>query len=141
MPSKSGYKASKSLDKLLKKGKGGQKMYARMGMTTGDGDPFVSPERMNKQRRFADMGGLMGMQEGGPMRDVMDVYKKGGAVKKKKKQGFNSRLDESMGMRNRGKKKQSMKSRRKESKGMEKAMGRKSYSGNKSSAQGRRKKK
>jgi len=137
MPSKSGYKASKSLDKLLKKQKGG-KMYARMGMTTGDGDPFVSPERMNKQRKFADMGGLMGMQEGG---DVMDVYKKGGAVKKKKKQGYNSRLDESMGMRNRGKKKQSMKSRRKESKGMEKAMGRKSYSGNKSSAQGRRKKK
>ena len=40
-------------------------------------------------------------------------------------QGYNSRLDESMGARN-GKK----------SKCMEKAMGKKAYSGNKSSAQG-----
>jgi hypothetical protein len=137
MPAQSGYKASKKLDKLMKKQKGGQKMYARMGMTTGDGDPFVSPERMNKQRKFADMGGLMGMQEGG---DVMDVYKKGGAVKKKKKQGYNSRLDESLGMR-RGKKKQSMKSRRNESKGAKRAAGKRAYSGNRSSAQGRRSKK
>ncbi len=38
-------------------------------------------------------------------------------------------------MRN-GKKSQSYKSRRNESKGMEKAMGKKAYSGNKSSAQG-----
>ena len=52
-------------------------------------------------------------------------YAKGG-----KKQGYNARLDESLGMR-RGKessKSQSMKSRRDESKGMEKAMGRKSLS-------------
>tara|TARA_R110002020_G_scaffold182547_4_gene378069 strand:+ start:4954 stop:5316 length:363 start_codon:yes stop_codon:yes gene_type:complete len=112
--------------------KGGSNMYARMGMTTGDGDGFFSPERMNKQRKFADMGGLMGMQEGGSM-DVMDVYKKGGAVKKKKKkQGYNSRLDESLGMR-RGKKKQSMKSRRNESKGAKKAAGKRAYSGNRSS--------
>ena len=52
-----------------------------------------------------------------------------------KKQGYNSRLDESMGMRN-GKKSQSMKSKRDEYKGMEKAYGKKAYSGNKSSAQG-----
>ena len=51
------------------------------------------------------------------------------------KQGYNARLDESMGVKN-GKKSQSMKSRRDESKGMEKAMGKKAYSGNKSSAQG-----
>ena len=51
------------------------------------------------------------------------------------KQGYNDRLDESMGARS-GKKSQSMKSRRDESKGMEKSMGNKAYSGNKSSAQG-----
>ena len=51
------------------------------------------------------------------------------------KQGYNARLDESMGSRN-GKKSQSLKDRRDESKGMEKAMGMKAYSGNKSSAQG-----
>jgi hypothetical protein len=39
----------------------------------------------------------------------------------KKKQGFNARLDESLGMRKRGKKKQSLKDRRDESKGAEKA--------------------
>jgi len=48
----------------------------------------------------------------------------------KKKQGYNSRLDE-----------QSLKSRRDESKGTEKAAGKRAYSGNKSSAQGRKKKK
>ena len=47
-----------------------------------------------------------------------------------KKQGYNSRADESLGMR-RGKestKKQSMKDRRDESKGMEKKMGNRAYS-------------
>jgi hypothetical protein len=52
------------------------------------------------------------------------------------KQGYNDRLDESLGAKN-GKKKQSLKSRRDESKGMEKAYGKKAYSGNKSSAQGK----
>ena len=50
-------------------------------------------------------------------------YMKGG-----KTQGFNDRLDESMGARN-GKKSQGMASRRNESKGMEKSMGRGAYSG------------
>jgi Sec-independent protein translocase protein TatA len=45
-----------------------------------------------------------------------------------KKQGYNDRLDESLGMRHKGKHKQSMKDRRDESKGMEKAMGKKAYS-------------
>lgn len=48
-----------------------------------------------------------------------------------KKQGYNARLDDSMGMSN-GKKGQSMGSRRAESKGMEKAMGKKAYSSDKS---------
>tara|TARA_A100000172_G_scaffold20038_1_gene11213 strand:+ start:403 stop:693 length:291 start_codon:yes stop_codon:yes gene_type:complete len=49
------------------------------------------------------------------------------ATTKKKKQGYNARLDESLGMR-KGKassKKQSMKSRRDESKGMAKKVGKK----------------
>ena len=46
-------------------------------------------------------------------------------------QGFNDRLDESMGARN-GKKMQDMKARRDESEGMEKAMGRRKFAGNRS---------
>ena len=45
-----------------------------------------------------------------------------------KKQGYNDRLDESLGMRN-GKKSQSMKDRRDESKGVLKAKGKYPYSG------------
>ena len=44
-------------------------------------------------------------------------------------QGYNARLDESIGMKHRGAKKQSMKSRRDESKGMAKAMTGHAYSG------------
>jgi hypothetical protein len=51
------------------------------------------------------------------------AMKKGGRAKK---QGYNDRLDESLGAR-RGKKSQSMKARRDESKGMEKSMGRRAY--------------
>ena len=47
------------------------------------------------------------------------------------KQGYNSRLDESLGARN-GKKKQSMKSRRDESKGMSKKMYGHAYGADKS---------
>ena len=52
-----------------------------------------------------------------------------------KKQGYNDRLDDSLGSRN-GKKSQSMKDRRDESEGMEKSKGKRKFSGNKSSAQG-----
>ena len=51
------------------------------------------------------------------------------------KQGYNARLDDSLGAKH-GKKSQDMKSRRDESEGMEESMGRKKFSGNKSSAQG-----
>ena len=50
-------------------------------------------------------------------------YKSGGMA-----QGFNARLDDSMGAKN-GKKSQSMASRRNESKGMEKSKGKGAYSG------------
>ena len=53
-----------------------------------------------------------------------------GGVTKMKKQGYNARLDDSMGARN-GKKKQSMKSRRDESEGMEKSMGGRKFAGDK----------
>ena len=45
-----------------------------------------------------------------------------------KRQGYNARLDDSMGSRN-GAKAQGMGARRNESKGMEKAMGKPAYSG------------
>lgn len=48
-----------------------------------------------------------------------------------KKQGFNARLDEKLGVKD-GKKGQSLKARRDESKGMEKAMGKGAYSSDKS---------
>ena len=51
------------------------------------------------------------------------------------KQGYNARLDDSMGSRN-GSKTQSMGSRRNESKGVENSMGNRAYSGNMRSAQG-----
>ena len=67
------------------------------------------------------------------------MMKKGGATMKAKgkgMQGYNARLDDSLGARN-GKKKQSMASRRKESKGAKKVAGKKAYSGNRKSAQGK----
>lgn len=48
-----------------------------------------------------------------------------------KKQGYNARLSESLGMRHKGPHKQSLHERVEESKGMEKAMGKKAYSGDK----------
>ena len=56
-----------------------------------------------------------------------------------KKQGYNARLDESLGARH-GKKSQGLKSRRKESEGMEKAMGRRKYAAVKTMDKNRRKK-
>ena len=44
-----------------------------------------------------------------------------------KSQGYNARLDESLGARNPGKKKQSLKARRDESKGMSRATGGRAY--------------
>ena len=64
------------------------------------------------------------------------AMKKGGRAKK---QGYNDRLDESLGAR-RGKKSQSMKARRDESKGMEKSMGRRAYAAVKTMDKNRRKK-
>mgnify|MGYP003124004285 CR=1 FL=1 len=64
------------------------------------------------------------------------AMKKGGRAKK---QGYNDRLDESLGARH-GKKSQSFKARRDESKGMEKSMGRRAYASVKTMDKNRRKK-
>ena len=78
-------------------------------------------------------GKVKGYKAGGMMKDKEGrAMKKGGKVKK---QGYNARLDDSLGAR-KGKKKQSMKARRDESKGAKKAAGKKAYSGNRKSAQG-----
>jgi len=59
----------------------------------------------------------------------------------RKKQGYNARLNESLGERNKGKKSQSLKSRRDESKGTEKAMGKRAYSAVSTMDKGGKKKK
>ena len=84
--------------------------------------PKDAQEREDKRREIsrvdreekADMLNMGGKVKG---------YMRGG-----KTQGYNDRLDESMGARN-GSNSQSMASRRNESKGMEKSMGRGAYSG------------
>ena len=117
------------VDKEIRKNEG----YATGGMLARTGGSSAPMDAKGKKM----MGGGMADKEGRAMtRMGADAagraMKKGGKVKK---QGYNARLDESLGMR-KGKKKQSMKARRDESKGMKKAAGKKAYSGNRSSAQG-----
>ena len=64
------------------------------------------------------------MRQNGVRSNVRFPYAKKSASKK---QGYNDRLDESLGARD-GKKSQSFKARRDESKGMEKASGNRAYS-------------
>ena len=61
-------------------------------------------------------------------------------ISKRKRQGYNARMDESLGMRRGASrtKSQSMKSRRDESKGMSKSMGRRAYASVRSMDKGRR---
>ncbi len=67
------------------------------------------------------------------------TYSHGGPVKKD--QGYNARLDESMGARNKTKRQQSLKSRRNESEAMEKKGGRRKFAAVKTMDKGSRKKK
>ena len=122
---------------------------------TASGRRNLSAEKSRIRGELGMMkGGKVGYKAGGMMKDKegramamnkknmtssqMDdaagrAMKKGGKVKK---QGYNARLDDSLGAR-KGKKKQSMASRRNESKGAKKAAGKKAYSGNRKSAQGK----
>ena len=83
------------------------------------------PQSVGKDYEEADkMKGMKKYQQGGmSMKDV--------AMSKMGKQGYNDRLDESMGERN-GPAMQGMKARRDESEGMEEAMGRRKFAGNRS---------
>jgi len=110
-----------------KKAGGKVKGYKAGGMTDKEGRALAKNKRGMSAAKMADARGR--------------AMKSGGATMKAKgkgTQGYNARLDESLGMR-KGKastKSQSYKSRRDESKGMKKAAGKKAYSGNRSSAQG-----
>ena len=115
-----------------KPGKAVKKGYARGGMAH---DKRVLRNLDDEVYRIAPkerMGGAEGRDARDERRRINreKAYEKrhmnkGGKVKK---QGYNDRLDESLGARN-GKKSQSLKSRRDESKGMEKSKGKGAYSG------------
>ena len=76
------------------------------------------------------------MRQNGVRSNVRFPY---ASATEKKKQGYDDRLDESLGAR-RGKKSQSFKARRDESKGMEKSMGRRAYAAVKTMDKNKRKK-
>jgi hypothetical protein len=110
-----------------KKAGGKVKGYKDGGMADKEGRAMAKNKRGMSAAKMADARGR--------------AMKSGGATMKAKgkgTQGYNARLDESLGMR-KGKastKSQSYKARRDESKGMEKSAGKKAYSGNRKSAQG-----
>ena len=85
------------------------KFAAETGVPQSVGKDYVEADKMKGMKKYQAGGMPMGM----------------------KKQGYNDRLDESMGARN-GPRTQGMKARRDESEGMEKAMGRRKFAGNKS---------
>lgn len=129
--------------KVKKMNMGGPTARTRSIMNEKDEIRRVDKEIRKKEGYKA--GGMMKDKEGramamnkkgmtdSQMKDAAGrAMKKGGKVKK---QGYNARLDDSLGAR-KGKKKQSMKARRDESKGVKKAAGKKAYSGNRKSAQG-----
>ena len=60
------------------------------------------------------------LRPSGKSKQIFDSVMKGDDMAKKK-QGYNDRMDESLGMRKRGKKKQTLKDRRDEGKAAEKA--------------------
>ena len=110
---------------------GGKVKKMRMGGNTSRDNKLEELGRVDNERADTASGARNLKDEKRRIRGELGM-KKGGKVKK---QGYNARLDESLGMR-KGKKKQSMKARRDESKGMKKAAGKKAYSGNRSSAKG-----
>lgn len=91
--------------------------------------PMDAAERRDKKAELSRVG-----SRERNARDEMDRLRKkavGLGMKsggKTKKQGYNDKLDESLGARNKTKGKQSLKSRRKESEGMEKASGKRKFS-------------
>ena len=97
------------------------------------------PSKSKKQQDFmaAVANNPKFAAETGVPQSVGKDYEKADKMKGMKKyqaggmsQGYNARLDDSMGAKN-GKKKQGMKSRRDESEGMEKSMGKRKFAGDK----------
>jgi len=110
--------------------KGGKVKKMAMGGKVAGYKAGGMPDKMGRALAKDDKGMSKAKMDDAAGRAMM---KKGGKVKK---QGYNARLDDSLGAKN-GKKKQSMASRRKESTGAKKAVGKKTYSGNSKSAQGK----
>ena len=108
--------------------KGGKVKKMKMGGATADkmGRALAKDNKGMSKAKLDDAGGRAMMKKGGA---TMKAKGKG-------MQGYNARLDDSLGAR-KGKKSQSLKSRRDESKGAKKAAGKKAYSGNRKSAQGK----
>jgi len=111
--------------------KGGKVKKMKMGGNTSRDNKLEELGRVDNERANTASGARNLKDEKSRIRGELGM-KKGGKVKK---QGYNARLDDSLGAR-KGKKKQSMKARRDESKGAKKAAGKKAYSGNRKSAQG-----
>ena len=97
------------------------------------------PSKSKKQQNFmaAVANNPKFAKKAGVPQSVGKDYEKADKMKGMKKyqaggmsQGYNARLDDSMGAKN-GKKKQGMKSRRDESEGMEKSMGKRKFAGDK----------
>jgi len=90
---------------------------------------MVMPSKSKKQQNFmaAVANNPKFAAETGVPQSVGKDYEEADNMKK---QGYNARLDDSMGAKN-GKKKQPMKSRRDESEGMEKSMGKRKFAGDK----------
>ena len=110
--------------------KGGKVKKMAMGGKVKGYKAGGMPDKMGRALAKDDKGMSKAKMDDAAGRAMM---KKGGKVKK---QGYNARLDDSLGAR-KGKKKQSMASRRNESKGSKKAAGKKAFSGNRKSAQGK----
>jgi hypothetical protein len=100
---------------------------------------MVMPSKSKKQQDFmaAVANNPKFAEKTGVPQSVGKDYEKADKMKGMKKyqaggmsQGYNARLDDSMGAKN-GKKKQSMKSRRDESEGMEESMGKRKFAGDK----------
>jgi hypothetical protein len=100
---------------------------------------MVMPSKSKKQQDFmaAIANNPKFAEKTGVPQSVGKDYEKADKMKGMKKyqaggmsQGYNARLDDSMGAKN-GKKKQSMKSRRDESEGMEESMGKRKFAGDK----------
>jgi hypothetical protein len=84
-------------------------------------NPFTMPQQYGQQ----SWTGAQGQGGSGPMGPpIGGGFQAGGPMT----QGYNARLDESLGARNRGPMLQNLQDRRNESKGMERAMGKPAYS-------------